>query len=70
MPDDPTKRGPQDRARISLVEDYEVRYWTAKFGVGKEELAEAVHAVGHSVDKVTEYLLGKRRGAGERTGAR
>jgi hypothetical protein len=56
MPDDPTKRGPQDRTRISLTEDFEVRYWTKKFGVSKEELAKAVHAVGHSAEKVAEYF--------------
>lgn len=69
MPDDPTKRGPQDRSRISLAEDYEVRYWTERFGVSKEELAEAVQVAGHSVEQVAEYLRRKREGAGQRTGA-
>nr|WP_291642327.1 DUF3606 domain-containing protein [Bosea sp. (in: a-proteobacteria)] len=27
MADDKTNRGPQDRARVNLSEDYEVRYW-------------------------------------------
>jgi hypothetical protein len=31
MADDKTNRGPQDRTRINLSEDYEVRYWTKKF---------------------------------------
>jgi hypothetical protein len=30
MTDDPSKRGPQERNRISLSEDYEVRYWTRR----------------------------------------
>jgi hypothetical protein len=64
MPDDPTKRGPQDRSRISLEEDYEARYWTERFGVSKEELAEAVRAVGHSVESVSEHLGTKQRAAG------
>lgn len=67
MPDDPTKRGPQDRSRISLEEDYEVRYWTRRFGVSKEELAEAVRAVGHSVERVSEHLGMKQRTAGRST---
>jgi hypothetical protein len=67
MPDDPTKRGPQDRSRISLEEDYEVRYWTRRFGVSKEELAEAVGAVGHSVERVSEHLGTKQRAAGRST---
>jgi hypothetical protein len=66
MPDDPTKRGPQDRSRISLTEDYELRYWTQRFGVSREELTKAVQAAGHSVEKVEEYLRRKK----ERTGAR
>jgi hypothetical protein len=30
MADDPTKRGSQDRSRINLNEDYEVRYWNKR----------------------------------------
>ena len=32
MSDDKTKRAPQDKTRISLNEDYEVRYWTKRLG--------------------------------------
>ncbi len=59
MADDPSHRGPRDRARISLSEEHDVRYWTQALGVGKERLAVAVKAVGHSVDRVREHL--KRR---------
>ncbi len=59
MADDKTDRGPQDRSRIALGEDYEVAYWTRKFGVGRETLAEAVAAVGNSAQAVADYL-GKR----------
>jgi hypothetical protein len=34
--DDKTLRAPQDVSRISLSEDYMVRYWTHKFGVSAE----------------------------------
>src|SRR5580692_4937790 len=33
MADDPSKKGPADRSRISLLEPYEVQYWADKFGV-------------------------------------
>lgn len=41
MPDDKRSRGPQDRALVNLTEDYEVGYWTEKFGVLKEKFAAA-----------------------------
>lgn len=55
MPDDPSKTG-QDRKLISLEEPHEVRSWTESFGVSEEKLRAAVAAVGHSADKVREYL--------------
>jgi hypothetical protein len=56
MSDDKSKRGPPDRDRISLNEDYEVRYWSEALGVTKEQLSAAVKAVGNSADKVREHL--------------
>lgn len=59
MSDDKTNRGPQDRSRIAMNENYEVRYWTEKFGVSAEDLARAVAAVGNSADAVEQYLRGR-----------
>ena len=59
MPDDKTKSRPQDRKRINLNEEYEVRYWTKKFGVSNEKLAEAVRDVGTSAQRVAD-TLGKK----------
>lgn len=56
MPDNNTLRGPQDASRIALEEDYEVRYWTDKWSVSREQLAAAVKAVGHSADAVARHL--------------
>lgn len=56
MADDKTNRGPQDRSRINLSEDYEVRYWTEKFGVSKAQLEAAVRKVGASADAVEMEL--------------
>lgn len=56
MADDKTKRAPQDAKLISLSEDYEVEYWTKRFGVSRDRLAEAIRAVGHSAENVGAYL--------------
>lgn len=56
MPDDTTLRGAQDRSRISMHEEYEVRDWTQSLGVTREALQAAVDAVGNSAEKVREYL--------------
>ena len=56
MADDKGNRGPQDRARINLTEDYEVRYWTQKFGVSKTELEKTVAKVGERAAAVAQAL--------------
>lgn len=56
MADDQTIRGPQDASRIALGEDYEVDYWTGKFGVTRERLEAAVKAVGNSAAAVEQHL--------------
>jgi Protein of unknown function (DUF3606) len=61
MADDFSKRGPQDRSRISLTDPHEVQYWTDKFGVPKERLSEAVRKMGHSADIVAKELQRIRR---------
>lgn len=58
MADNKTLRSPQDASRIALGEDYEVRYWTGKFGVSREQLEQAVKAVGNSADAVEKHLKG------------
>ena len=62
MADDPKKRGPQDRSRINLSEDYEVRYWSETLGVTPEQLQELVNEVGNSAERVRERL-GKQKTA-------
>jgi hypothetical protein len=56
MSDDKTLRAPQDASRIALGEEYEVRYWTERFGVSRERLEQAVQAVGPGADRVADYL--------------
>jgi len=55
MADDTKSRGPQDRSRISLSQDHEIRYWTEKFGVSVEPL-RAVQKAGPSTDAVAKEL--------------
>lgn len=56
MSDDLTKRGPADRSRINVNEEWELRWWTKEFGVSAEKLKAAVKAVGVSVAKVKAHL--------------
>lgn len=60
MSDDKTKTGGQDRTRISVSEDYEVRDWANKFGVTADELKAAVKAVGNDAKAVEAHLKGSR----------
>lgn len=60
MADDKSKSGGQDRSRISLSEDYEVRDWAKKFGVSAEELKLAVRAVGNDAQAVQAHLKSSR----------
>ncbi|ALM50145.1 hypothetical protein AMR72_15330 [Flavobacterium psychrophilum] len=60
MSDNTKNTGSPDRDRISTSEDYELQYWSDKFGVSKEELISAVKASGSSSpDKVEAYIKGK-----------
>lgn len=56
MSDDKSKSGGQDRKRINVHEDYELRDWSKKFGVSPEELKKAVEQVGDSAEAVQKHL--------------
>lgn len=60
MSDDKTKSGGQDRSRISLSEDYEVRDWAKKFGVTEDGLRAAVLRVGDRAVDVERELSGAK----------
>lgn len=61
MSDDKTKTGGQDRTRINVNEEYELRDWSKKFGVEPEELKAAVSAVGTNAGAVEAYLRDRKR---------
>lgn len=56
MPDDKSKTGPADRSRVNIHEDYELRYWSTKFGVTAQQLRDAVARVGVMAADVARAL--------------
>lgn len=55
MSDDLNKK-PLDATRIDVNEEWELDQWSKKFGVTKEQLKQAVEAVGTSAAAVKKYL--------------
>ena len=60
MSDDKGKRGSPDRDRIDINDPDEVRNWTQSLGVSRDQLEQAVRAVGSTASKVRDYLGGTR----------
>jgi hypothetical protein len=56
MSDDKTKSHGQDRQRINVHEDYELRDWAKSLNTTPDRIKEAVQAVGDRAEKVREYL--------------
>ena len=59
MPDDKSKSQGEDRKRINVHEDYELRDWARSLNTTPERLKEAVQAVGDRADHVKEFLAGR-----------
>ena len=62
MSDSTLNRGGQDRTRINVNQDYEVRDWSKKLGVSPDELKKAVANVGDRAKDVEAHLKSERRG--------
>ena len=56
MPDDLTRRGPEDPRYINLNQDHEVRHWCLELNCTEKELRDAVSLVGNSARAVKTYL--------------
>lgn len=56
MADNLNDRGPQDRSRVNVNEEWELQYWSKKFGVSAQQLRDAVKAVGTSAEAVGKHL--------------
>ena len=41
---------------ISISQEHEIKHWSEEFGVSRQELLDAVNAVGSSAQAVKEYL--------------
>jgi hypothetical protein len=54
--DDQKKRASPDRSKINMDEPYEVKYWTKKLGVNRDELQKLVDKVGNSAAAVRKEL--------------
>ena len=57
MSDDKSKKQPQDASKVNVQEQYEVEYWTKKFGVTPDQLKAAVSRIGTSAAKVEQDLM-------------
>lgn len=56
MPDDLSRRQPEDPKRINVEEDWELNNWSKKLGCTKEKLKEVVEKVGPMVSDVRKEL--------------
>jgi hypothetical protein len=59
MPDNLQKRQPEDRTRINISEEWELKYRADKLNVSPERLKAAVEASGPSVTAVKKRLSGQ-----------
>jgi hypothetical protein len=59
MADDPSIRSGQDRSRININQEHEVRYWSQKLGISADELKEVVQEVGPMADAVEQTVRGR-----------
>jgi hypothetical protein len=56
MSDNLNIRQPQDPTKINTHEEWELEYWSKKWSVSKDQIKQAVKAVGNSTEKVRHYL--------------
>ncbi|MBL0726523.1 DUF3606 domain-containing protein [Piscinibacter sp. HJYY11] len=59
MSDSKEKSGGQDRKRININQDYEVRDWAKALNTTPEKLKEAVKQVGDRAEAVERHLKGR-----------
>ena len=53
-------RGPKDRARVDVDQEWECAWWSKGFGVSVEDLRAAVKKVGPLVADLDRHLTGAR----------
>jgi hypothetical protein len=63
MSDDRSKRGNQDRIRINIHKEFEVRYWSKELGITADQLREMVQQLGPSADTIRQAVKRKSKSA-------
>ena len=58
MADDLKQAGKPDDARSNVDQDHELKYWSEKLGVSRDQLRKAVQAAGPMVKDVQRHLRG------------
>lgn len=62
MADDKSKKGKNDRSKVSGSENYEIQYFKEKMGVSSQAVTGAIRATGSNDRKVlTDYLKKKQK---------
>lgn len=56
MSDDNIRREPPDVYVVTLREQWEVMYWSNRFGVRPRDLKRAVRQVGNNAEDVKRYI--------------
>lgn len=56
-------RGPADRTRVDVDQEWECVWWSKGFGVSVEALRAAIGEVGPLVADLDHYLLGPQKAA-------
>jgi len=56
MSDDLNKKQPQDPTKINTHEDWELEYWSKKWGVTKDKIIQASKIVGNGTEKIKKQL--------------
>ncbi|WP_129714062.1 DUF3606 domain-containing protein [Pedobacter sp. SYP-B3415] len=58
MADDKNKVDQRDRSRVAGDEDYEIDYLAEKLGVSRDQVRDAIKAVGNDRSAVEKHLRG------------
>lgn len=56
MPDDKSTSQSQDRERIDVNQEHELRAWARSMNTTPEQVRQAVEAVGDRADRVREFV--------------
>jgi len=49
-------RRPADTSKVDIAQDWELKYWSERFGVSRDKLRGAVETAGSQVDAVRSLL--------------